>query len=284
MTVVSENGDKSTAPIPFEINGPRRLIKYLPSFFFKSLRNNLFRSMATTKKNGLTLNFELKPEKVARYLTAVKKIANDEQIIVNCADNVINLAWRNLDKDMRKQIVAAAKIIVRSGEFVKDFADIVKRAAMNNRLPKCYRDLFRIISDEWLPQKAFEWFDSIADYGVSDLAAYDRFMDYLVSYLRIIITCPRLNMYLTRADPNRIIYEIFTTVANEPVGNNLMDNCGGKWDPLAPSTIAWNAKDFIYHRFFRCSSGRFFREVIVKQHDNMNMQEIFDRFESMIHI
>lgn len=284
MTVVSKNGDKSTAPVSIENNGPRRLIKFFPSNYFKSLRNNLFRFMVTAKKSGLSLNFELKPEKVARYLTAVKKISNNEQIIINRSDNVINLSWRNLDEDRRNQIMTAANTIVHCGAFVKDFADIVKRAALDKRLPKCYRDLFRIISDEWLPQKAFEWFDSIADYGVCDLAAYDRFMGYLVSYLRIIITCPRVNKYLTRVDPNRIIYEIFTTVANEPVGNNLMDNCGGKWDPYAPSTIAWNAKDFIYHRFFRCNSGRFVREVIAKQHDDMNMQEIFDRLEAMIHI
>ena len=257
------------------------MIKYLPSLYFKSLRNNLFRYIAIAKKDGLSLNFELKPEKVARYLAAVKKIANNEQTIVSSPKSVINLSWKSLDEDIRDQIIAAAKIIVRSGEFVKDFADIVKKAAMNNRLPKCYRDLFRIISDEWLPQKAFEWFDSIADYGVCDLATYDRFMGFIESYLRIIITCPRLNKYLMRVDPNRIIYEIFTTVANEPAGNGLLDRYERSKSCL-PSTIAWNIRNFLVPEYRKCPAGSFLKELESKQHEDMSMQEIFDRLEATI--
>ena len=261
-------------------NRPRRLIKCLPSSYFKSLRNNIFRFLVNAKKNGLTISFDERPEKIAMFLGVVEKIARNHKTISRMS-RTANLSWSKLDKDRRHQIMVAANTIVHSGEFVKDFADIVKRAALDKRLPKCYRDLFRTISDEWLPQKAFEWFDSIADNVVCDLAAYDRFIGYIISYLRIIITCPLLNKRLKVLDSNRILHAIFTTVANEPIGNNVMDR--SKWKPRAPSTIAWSAQSFIYHKCFRCRSGRFFREIMDHQHDDMTAQEVADIFKSMIH-
>ena len=283
MTVVSKNGEQSTSPFSHETNGPRRLIKFVPSNYFKSLRKNQFRFLTNIKKHGLTINFDELPEKIAMFLGVAEKIACYHKTI-STMSSTVNLSWSKLDNERRYQIMVAANTIVHSGAFVKDFAAIVKSAALDRRLPGCYRSLFRTISEEWLPQKAFEWFDSIADNGVCDLAAYDKFMGYIVSYLRIIITCPLLNKHLRVLDSNRILYSIFTTVANEPIGNNLMDNTGSKkWDPRAPSTVAWNAQFFIYHKCLRCRSGRFFKEVMDHKHNDMTVQEISDRFKSMIH-
>ena len=275
MTVVSKNGVKSIEPIPFEINESEPQIRTTPSDYFKSLRHNLFDYLNSKK---VTFPFDCKPEKVSKFLVVLERIANEEQYI-HPESRAINASWISLEGSRRNEIIDAARLILDNSRYVRNLAALIRKAAEMHRSP-FYTNLFETISDHWLPQKAFEWFDTLADFGTCEDDANERFKRYMDSYQRVLITCPYMG-YATNIDTNRIVYEIFTTVANEPVGNGVIDRYGGSKSCL-PSTMAWNTRGFLDPEYRKCPAGLILKELASGHCDEVSLQEIFDRLEATI--
>ena len=199
---------------------PRKPMDAPISRFFKVVTDLLYEHIQTEKEKN-----------PGRYLDPVLEYVNTLKMIAREADSIhsygrINTIWETLSRERRHEATMAARYILACAfmDEIEYIACTIARYVNDDRVQNEYRIIFRMISEQWLLEKVYSLsYDTIVDGELSN-ESREKYSSYIFSYFRIVKTCLNaIESGQTTADNiNNIVYELFTTIYDEPRSESKM--------------------------------------------------------------